>query len=171
MKKNIALFVTIPFYFLILSSCSGLSPNETKNAVDSNSIKKIEIKEANIIPQILLVKFFTKIEEYDQDVLVKGKTFERVEFQEKKIYSFMPNIEEFSSLQISGRGKNYSIEIMGEKKMVFKKQNFEIVNEIVFSKKDFDFKEDGGPYTITIKQNENEVFKGKILIDHTMSVD
>jgi hypothetical protein len=64
-------------------------------------------------------------------------------------------------LEILGNGKGLSIVVKNDGETIFSKENFELKDKIKFTDKDFTITI-GSKITITIKQNETVLFKGKI---------
>jgi hypothetical protein len=64
-------------------------------------------------------------------------------------------------LTLIGTGKQMSFIIKAGNKLLFKKENFDLVDKLTFTSKDFDFGM-AEKYSIIIQQNETIIFNGKI---------
>jgi len=168
MKKTILSIITIfAFNFLILTSCGEekkeLTSQNAQPASTNVTSANNPQEEEKIEPATIACKLYFKsydIEEED-GTISKGSVGERDEFRTKKSYTFCYDSESFNNLKISGTGKQLFIEIKEGNKTVYKKENFEMVDDITISSKDVNFKM-GNKYTISIKQNETSLFEGKV---------
>ena len=84
------------------------------------------------------------------------------EFKNKSLYTFCYDSEFFNKLVISGNAKNLNLEVKEDNKVIFQKQNFELIDEISFSSKEINIGGGGQKYAVTLMQNETVMFNGKI---------
>ena len=167
MKSIFTIIVSFLISCAFLTSCGGeKKENSTQNAKATTSNEKVvenPVEEEKIEPANLTCKLFFKgndMEDEDGNIS-KGRIDERDDFRTKKAYTFCYDSESFSSLKIEGSGKKISIVIKEEGKSVFQKDNIDIDGNFVISKKDVNFQM-GNKYTISITQEENNIFLGKI---------
>jgi hypothetical protein len=167
MKSIFTILVSFLISCAFLTSCGGeKKENSTQNAKETTSNEKVvenPVEEEKIEPANLTCKIFFKSNDMEDEEgnISKGRIGERDEFKTKKAYTFCYDSESFSSLKIEGSGKKISIDIKEEGKSVFRKENIDIDGDFVISKKDVNFQM-GNKYTISITQEENTIFTGKI---------
>jgi hypothetical protein len=166
-KSNLLILLIILLGSFIFESCGGeKKESSTQNAKETTSNEKVvenPVEEEKVEPANITCKVFFKSEDFEEEdgTILKGEIGERDEFRTKKAYTFCYDSESFSSLKIEGSGKKISVEIKEEGKSIFRKDNFDIDGTFVISKKDVNFQM-GNKYTISITQNENNLFTGKI---------
>ena len=97
----------------------------------------------------------------------KGTVQERDEFRKKNTCTSCYDSEEFHHLTLNGTGKQLSIIIEAEGKQLFKKENFDLVDKLTFTDKDFSF-QNGRKNSIVIKQNETIIFNGVVYSEACM---
>lgn len=166
-KLNLIILLVIFLGSFIFESCGGeKKESSTQNAKESSLNEKVvenPVEEEKIEPANLTCRLYFKSNDMEDEDgnISKGGIGERDEFRTKKAYTFCYDSESFSSLKIEGSGKKISIEIKEEGKSVFQKDNVDIDGNFVISKKDVNFQM-GNKYTISIKQEENNIFIGKV---------
>ena len=168
--KNCLLFIPL-FAMLFIVACGRESKNNQKG--DTSNILKNDtlIAEQPVVEEVkkltpndITVKLFTKGWDREADEEGgphKGEIYERESFRKERKCIFCYDSEFFNRLEILGNGKELSIEVKEEGKVVFKNQNFELKTKIKFTDKDFNIGV-GSKTTITIKQNETILFNGEI---------
>jgi hypothetical protein len=167
MKSTFSVIVSFLICCAFITSCSdNKKESSTQNAIESTSNEKVvenPVKEEKIEPANLTCKLYFKSNDMEDEDgnISKGEIGERDEFRTKKTYTFCYDSESFSRLKIEGSGKKISIEIKEEGKSVFRKDNIDIEGDFVISKKDVNLQM-GNKYTISITQEENNIFLGKI---------
>ena len=164
----------ILFASFILTSCGGGS-NDKKEATETidtlkTNIDTLKSNDANktepekIVPANVTCKlFFLGVDITDEETgeTSKGTISEREDFRTKKAYTFCYDSENFHHLTLVGTGKQLSFIIKVGNKQLFKKENFDLVDKLTFTAKDFDFNM-SYKYSIIIQQNETIIFNGKI---------
>lgn len=168
MKKSILSAVTLFIVStLILTSCGedkkdSASQNVKEASANLSSTEKPTQEEKIEAANITCKVFFKSndIEEEDGTVS-KGSIGERDDFRTKKSYAFCYDSEVFNSLKIEGAGKQISIEIKEGNKTIYKKEGLEIKDLFVISAKEINFQM-SNKYTITVNQNNTNLFTGKI---------
>jgi len=172
MKKIITIYGVLLFVSFILTSCGG-GANDKKEATKTKDTLKINIdtlksSDANktepekIMPANVSCKlYFLGGDFTDEETgeTSKGTISEREDFKTKKAYTFCYDSEGFHHLTLIGTGKQLSFIIKVGNKQLFKKENFDLLDKLTFTSKDFDFV--GGEKYI-IQQNETIIFNGKI---------
>ena len=179
MKK--LLFISILFLGGIsINSCGGKG-NAKENTKENVTKKKTELNESKsksnesilesekLEPAKVKLSIYFEADAYTNEETgetVKGSIEERDEFRLNNSYTFCYDSEGFHHLILNGKGKKLTLIInqggIDEKvKQIFKKENLELSNKLIFTSKDFDFQM---PYTydILLYQEKNIVFKGKI---------
>ena len=162
----------IPFIAMLFIIACGTGSKNNEKADTSNILKadtlKIEqpvVEEVKkLTPNDITVKLFTNGFDREADEEGgphKGEIYERESFRKERKCIFCYDSEYFNRLEILGNGKELSIEIKEEGKVVFKNQTFELKAKITFTDKDFNIGM-GSKTTITIKQNETILFNGEI---------
>lgn len=162
----------IPFFaMLFLIACGSESKNNEKT--DTSKLVKVDTlqtmppvaeEEKILTPNDITVKLFDKGWDRDADEEggpSKGEIYEVQNFGKEKYYQFCYDSEYFNRLEILGNGKGLSIVVKNDGETIFSKENFELKDKIKFTDKDFTITI-GSKITITIKQNETVLFKGKI---------
>ena len=174
MKKIITIYGGILFASFILTSCGG-SSNDKKEATISKDtlttkVDTLKSNDANktepekIVPANVSCKLYFSGSDFTNEETgetSKGTISEREAFKTKKAYTFCYDSENFHHLTLIGTGKQLSFIIKAGNKQLFKKENFELVDKLTFTAKDFDFGM-GETYSIIIQQNETIIFNGKI---------
>jgi len=171
MKIKIQQLFILFFAMLFIIACGTGSKNnekdDTSNIVKADTLKTEQpvVEEVKkLTPNDITVKLFTKGFDREADEEGgphKGEINERESFRKERKCIFCYDSEFFNRLEILGNGKELSIEVKEEGKVVFKNQNFELKTKIKFTDKDFNIGM-GSKTTITIKQNETLLFKGEI---------
>ena len=166
-KSNLLILLIILLGSFIFESCGGeKKESSTQNAKETTSNEKVvenPVEEEKVEPANITCKVFFKSDDIEEEdgTISKGTIGEREDFRTRKAYTFCYDSESFSSLKIEGSGKKISVEIKEEGKSVFRKENIDIDGDFVISKKDVNFQM-GNKYTISITQEENTIFTGKI---------
>jgi hypothetical protein len=176
MKKTLTVIGVIIFAPIIFSSCDGSESSNAKKEeirlvenlktsidplkVDSTDKTQSEkIERANLDCKIYFdVSDFTD----EEPQTTKGLVQERKQFSAKKAYTFCYDSESFHHLTISGKGKQLSILVEEDKKVIFKKINFDLDGKLTFSSKEIEIGGGSSKYTIIVKQNETIIFKGEV---------
>ena len=167
MKSISTIIVSFLISCAFLTSCGGeKKESSTQNAKETTSNEKVvenPVEEEKVEPANITCKVFFKSDDIEEEdgTISKGTIGEREDFRTRKAYTFCYDSESFSSLKIEGSGKKISINIQEEGKSVFRKENIDIDGNFVISKKDVNFQM-GNKYTISITQEENTIFTGKI---------
>jgi hypothetical protein len=174
MKKGMIIFGGILFVSFILTSCGGGSIDKkeattTKDTLKTsiNTLKSNDSNETEpekIVPTNVSCKLYFSGDDFtDEETgeISKGTISEREDFKTKKAYTFCYDSEGFHHLTLIGTGKQLSFIIKVGNKQLFKKENFDLVDKLTFTSKDFDFGM-GEKYSIIIQQNETIIFNGKI---------
>jgi hypothetical protein len=81
------------------------------------------------------------------------------------LYTFCYDSESFNKLVISGDAKNLNLEIKEDNKVIFQKENFEIIDKMSFSSNEINIGGGAQKYKVTLKQNEIVLFNGNIVSD------
>lgn len=174
MKKVMTIFGKILLVSLVLTSC-GNGSNEKKEGpytVDTLKVNTITPKpndaiktepEKTVPTNVSCKLYFLGNDFTDEETgeTSKGAVSEREGFKTKKAYTFCYDSEGFHHLTIIGTGKQLSFIIKRGNKEVFKKVDFDLVDKLTFTSKDFNF-EMGETYSIIIQQNTTILFSGKI---------
>lgn len=107
--------------------------------------------------------FFEGYDYTDEEtgITTKGSVSEDYEFRKKNTCTFCYDSQMFHHLTLKGTGEKISIIIQSEDKILFKKENFDLVDKLTFTNKDFTFNSGYMNY-IVIKQNETIIFNGKV---------
>ena len=172
--KKITIYGGILFLSLILTNCGSGSNTKKESALtkdtlttkidtlksnDANKTEPKKIEPANVSCKL----YFLGIDFTDEETgeTTKGTISEREDFKTKKAYTFCYDSEDFHHLTLIGTGKQLSFIIKAGNKQLFKKENFDLVDKLTFTAKDFDFGM-GETYSIIIQQNETIIFNGKI---------
>ena len=176
MKKIMTIFLTLLLTSVAVSGCSSSSEKKDANTVadtdslkvNSDSIKEkvTTIKEseklepANVSCEI----FFEGMEMTDEETgeTSKGTIDERTSFRTKKTYTFCYDSEGFDHLTIRGKGKQLSIFVEEDNKVIFKKNNFDLDGKVTFSSKEIEIIGGAPKYKIVVKQNDTVLFSGKL---------
>ena len=87
------------------------------------------------------------------------------EFKNNTLYTFCYDSESFNKLVISGDAKNLNLEIKEDNKVIFQKENFEIIDKMSFSSNEINIGGGAQKYKVTLKQNEIVLFNGNIVSD------
>ncbi|ADX66816.1 hypothetical protein [Weeksella virosa] len=110
------------------------------------------------------VKIFFKTRDmstYEGFESSKPETSEREEFRIQHKYTYCYDSEEFNNLQISGNGEKLTLEINDGNKVIYSDPEFDVIGSRKFTTQDFNL-DMGTTYTITLRQQENILFQGKI---------
>lgn len=174
MKKLITTIGVIFFTLILISSCENsskeskeqaLKEDSTKANADSSKTKeKIETESEKIEPAKISCNIFFKgfdLPDEETGENIKGTVSERAEFNKSTSYTFCYDSESFHHLTISGSGKNLSITVNEESKMIYKKDKIDLKGSLNLTSKDFNFGM-GSKYSILIKQEDKVIFNGKI---------
>jgi hypothetical protein len=183
MKKLLTLTGTFLFVSAILSSCGGPSESTKEEIVKTDTTKTIKVedtkpKEIVLKPEDIEVKiFFGEIAHSSTEFKKSntlGKIREKVGFQKLKNCKyniadcyFMSDApchvrESFDNLSIKGKGKNISLTIENNKKVIFTKDKIDLDGEIKFSKKEIKLTNTDTKYIVIIKQGDSLLFEGTI---------
>ena len=174
MKKIIKIYGGILIVSFILTSCAGGS-NDKKEATKTKDTLKTNIdtlksndsnktEPEKIVPANVSCKLYFLGDDFTDDEtgeISKGTISDREDFRIKKAYTFCYDSEGFHHLTLIGTGKQMSFIIKAGNKLLFKKENFDLVDKLTFTSKDFDFGM-AEKYSIIIQQNETIIFNGKI---------
>jgi hypothetical protein len=167
--KNSKIIIGIMLLTAIsITSCGGddAKPKSEDNTVQiADTTKKVEAPKVEVIaPADISVKLFFKGMDFtdEEGNETKGTVGEHKEFSKSKTYTACYDSESFNSLKLVGTGKQLYLEIKAGNKTVFIKENFEVLDKVVFTTKDFDLDWSNGTHTVTLKQNETVLFSGKI---------
>jgi hypothetical protein len=167
-KSNLIILLAIFLGSFIFESCGGeKKESSTQNAKETSSneeVVKNPVEEEKIEPANLTCRLYFKSNDMEDEDgnISKGDIGERDEFRTKKAYTFCYDSESFSSLKIEGSGKRISIAIKEGNKEIYKKENIDIEGAFVISTKDAMIQGGNLKYTISITQEENNIFLGKI---------
>jgi hypothetical protein len=85
------------------------------------------------------------------------------EFKNNTLYTFCYDSESFNKLVISGDAKNLNLEIKEDNKIIFQKENFEIIDKMSFSSNEINIGGGAQKYKVTLKKNETVLFNGNIV--------
>ena len=164
------LFILMLVMLFVIACGTGSKNNEkadTSKLVKVDTLKAVQPaveEEKKLTPNDITVKLFTKGWDIDADEEggpSKGEIYEIKNFEKEKNYLFCYDAEYFNRLEILGNGKSLSIVVKNNGETIFSKENFELKDKIKFTDKEFTITI-GSKITITIKQNETFLFKGKI---------
>lgn len=171
MKKLTSILGITIALSLALYSCGN---NETASA---NKQKAIESKphsapvtyqepapEIPVVPAEVSCRIYFKSDDFtDEETgeFIKGKVAERKDFSKSKAYTFCYDSESFDHLTIKGKGENLTLIVKQGKKVLFKKEQINLVDQLNFTFKQFDFSM-GETNTIELFQNDKSVYRGKI---------
>lgn len=164
------LFISILAMLVVIACGTGSKNNEkadTSKMINVDTVKAVQPvveEEKKLTPNDITVKLFNKGWDRDADEEggpSKGEIYEVQNFGKEKYYQFCYDSEYFNRLEILGNGKGLSIVVKNNGETIFSKENFELKDKIKFTDKDFTITI-GYKITITIKQNETVLFKGKI---------
>ena len=97
----------------------------------------------------------------------KGTVEEHDEFRKKNTCTYCYDSQMFHHLTLNGTGKQLSIIVQSEDRILFKKENFDLVDNLTFTNKDFSF-DQGGKNSIVIKQNETIIYNGVVYSEACM---
>jgi hypothetical protein len=174
MKKILTIFLPLLWVTIVVTSCNSSSEKNAVNTVaDTLKVSTDRIKDttATIIEEVEKLEpanvscklFFKGSEITDEETgeTTKATIDERSTFRKEHAYTFCYDSEDFHHLTLIGSGKELSFIIKKGNKQVFKKENFELIDELTFTSKDFSL-DMGEPYSVVIKQNETILFTGKI---------
>ena len=167
-KSNLLILLIILLGSFIFESCGGeKKESSTQNAKETTSNEKVvenPAEEEKIEPANLTCKLFFKSSDVEEEdgTIFKGGIGEIDDFGKRKSYTFCYDSESFSSLKIEGSGKRISIVIKEGNKEIYKKENIDIEGAFVISTKDAMIQGGNLKYTISITQEENNLFIGKI---------
>ncbi len=156
---------------LVICACGNESKKDINNdttiviKTDTANDAKSNINEIKpLTPSDITVKLFFKGQDFQDEEtgkVIKGKIGEHESFRKEKKYTFCYDSESFNKLEILGNGNGISIEVKDKETVIFSKQKIDLKDNIKFTTKDFDMTA-GSVITITIKQDETVLFKGKI---------
>ena len=184
MKKVRTIFGAILFVSAILASCGSGSKtkNETNNLTDTLK-SKIETndavsKEIILKPEDIQIGIFFKEIAHSNTEFKPSKTIgkakEKATFQKQKYCDFNTadcyftadepcHIRElFDNLTIKGIGKNISITVSINNKVIFTKEKIELNDELKLSSKEIKMGNPESKYKVVVKQGENILFEGII---------
>lgn len=172
MLKVKIIFGAILFTAVTLTSCGGGSMDnkaatkiEVTKTVDTLKVNDaIKTETEKTEPANVSCSIFFKGDDYTDEetgVTAKGSVLEHDEFKKNNTCTFCYDSETFHHLTLNGTGKQLTFIVNADEKQLFKKENFDLVDEFMFTKKDF-FMDYGIKYSIVIKQNETIIFNGKI---------
>ena len=97
----------------------------------------------------------------------KGTVEEHDEFRKSNTCTYCYDSQMFHHLTLNGTGKQLSIIVQYEDRILFKKENFDLVDNLTFTNKDFSF-DQGGKNSIVIKQNETIIYNGVVYSEACM---
>lgn len=156
---------------LIICACGNESKKDINNdttiviKTDTVNDAKSNINEIKpLTPNDITVKLFFKgldFQDEETGKVIKGEIGEHESFRKEKKYTFCYDSESFNKLEILGNGNGISIEVKDKETIIFSKQKIDLKDNIKFTTKDFDMTA-GSVITITIKQDQTVLFKGKI---------
>jgi hypothetical protein len=156
---------------LFIIACGTGSKNnekaDTSNIVKADTLnteQSVVEEVKKLTPNDITVKLFNKGWDREADEEggpSKGEIYEVKNFGKEKNYLFCYDSEYFNRLEILGNGKALSIVVKNNGETIFSKENFDLKDKIKFTNKEFTITI-GSKITITIKQNETVLFKGKI---------
>jgi hypothetical protein len=157
-------------YFVVFISCGDNNYNQAKrsqnsknkNITNTSNITSIKDtlkldKDSTSLNGNFLIKMFCKNKYEDTKYIY----FEVTDFFARKEAIFCPD-QQISRLILIGNYKNISVDIVNiyTNEIVFKKQNLIIKDKLIFSRKDI--KLEYSDYIITVKNNDEILFSGKI---------
>jgi hypothetical protein len=164
------LFIPLFAMLFIIACGTGSKNNEkadTSNIVKADTLnteQSVVEEVKKLTPNDITVKLFNKGWDREADEEggpSKGEIYEVKNFGKEKNYLFCYDSEYFNRLEILGNGKALSIVVKNNGETIFSKENFDLKDKIKFTNKEFTITI-GSKITITIKQNETVLFKGKI---------
>jgi len=164
------LFIPLFAMLFIIACGTGSKNNEkadTSNIVKADTLnteQSVVEEVKKLTPNDITVELFTKGWDREADEEggpSKGEIYEVKNFGKEKNYLFCYDSEYFNRLEILGNGKALSIVVKNNGETIFSKENFDLKDKIKFTNKEFTITI-GSKITITIKQNETVLFKGKI---------
>lgn len=168
MKNTIlSVIILLAVNIILLTSCGEdkkqSATQNSKEATANVSSTEKPAEEEKIESANITCKLFFKSDDIEEEdgTISKGTVGEREDFRTRKSYTFCYDSEDFNKLKIEGSGKKISIVIKESGKIIYDKQNIDIEDNFVISSKDVQFQM-AYKYTITIKQNDTEIFTGKI---------
>jgi hypothetical protein len=174
MKSSKAILGITLMSAMLFTSCGGddaKPKTEDKTVKTADTTKKVEVPKVEAIaPAEISVKLYFKAwvfdeegneEGYEDGKERKGEVGE-VGFDKTKTYTACYDSESYNNLKLVGTGKQLYLEVKAGNKIVFSKENFEVLDKVVFTTKDFDLDWGKGTHTVTLKQNETVLFSGKI---------
>jgi hypothetical protein len=173
MKKSKIIIGIMLLTAISITSCGGddaKPKTEDKTVQTADTSKKVEAPKEQVevqeelAPADISVKLFFKGMDFtdEEGNETKGTVGEHKEFSKSKTYTACYDSESFNSLKLVGTGKQLYLEVKAGNKTVFSKENFEVLDKVVFTTKDFDLDWSNGTHTVTLKQNETVLFSGKI---------
>ena len=168
MKSSKAILGITLMSAMLFTSCGGddaKPKTEDKTVKTADTTKKVEAPKVEVIaPADISVKLFFKGMDFtdEEGIETKGTVSEHKEFSKSKTYTACYDSESFNNLKLVGTGKQLYLEVKAGNKIVFSKENFEVLDKVVFTTKDFNLDWDKGTHTVTLKQNETVLFSGKI---------
>lgn len=172
MLKKMTIYAAILFAAVSLTSCGGGS-NENKEETKTEITKTVDTLKVNetikteaekILPASVSCSIFFKGDDFiDEETgkTSKGSVSECDEFKNSKTCTYCYDSENFHHLTLNGTGQQLSFIVKTDDKQLFKKENFDLVDKLTFTSKDFSF-DYGKKYSIVIMQNETIIFNGEI---------
>ena len=170
------------FASVIFTNCTNPETKLKVNKVKSieNTIKDTIQKAVFLKPDEIEVRIFFKelAHNYDEyysgeKSLTTGKIREKKVFQKEKKCTFNTADctgygeschlrENFEYLSIKGTGKNVSITVMNNKKVIFENDKIDLNGEFKLTKNEIKLLDTETKYKVIIKQGDNLLFEGDI---------
>ena len=97
----------------------------------------------------------------------KRSVSENHEFRKSNTCTECYDSEMFHHLTLNGTGKQLSIIVQSDDRIMFKKENFDLVDKLTFTNKDFSFHQ-GRKNSIVVKQNQTIIFNGVVYSEACM---
>ena len=131
---------------------------QKKVTVDTTKKNVIQLNSSDIKVKIYFANWDGTSEGGKQK---KSNSQEVKNYQRDKKYTFCYDSEIFDKLILLGNSDNISLMVYNGSNIAFKKENFTIVEKVIFQTSDFSFGM-GDKYKIRIKKGDSILFEGRI---------